>query len=326
MLGCRHRLLAVWASMVFGAGTAAAAEEKQPPYELSYEAAEGCPSEAAFRADVLQHVHDTSGAAGAKVALRIEKQPAGFRGELLATDEEGHVGRRAIDGAKCAEVAHALAFLAGLAIELGGRLEEPSPAAAPAPAPRPVAPPAAPRQPPPPAAKAYPPAVAIVASGELRGGLAPSVRPAGALAVEIEDPRPRLFAPSARLTLVGTASELENEYGSASLAFFGGRIDACPLKLGSGRFVLRTCVAVEIGYVWADSHAATNPVDAGQLWPSGEAMLRLKLMVAAGFFVESSVAVAFSFLRPKYYFEPDRTLYEVPVVTGRGSLGVGYRF
>jgi hypothetical protein len=38
------------------------------------------------------------------------------------------------------------------------------------------------------------------------------------------------------------------------------------------------------------------------------------------------VAVAFSFLRPKYYFEPDRTLYEVPVVTGRGSLGVGYRF
>ena len=154
------------------------------------------------------------------------------------------------------------------------------------------------------------------------------MRPAGALAVELADTHPRLFAPSVRVTLTGTGSELANEYGSASLVFFGARADACLLKvgLGEGRLVLRPCVAVEIGYVWADSHAPTNPVDGGQLWPSAEAMLRLRFKVAGGFFVESSVAAAVSFLRPRYFFEPDRTLYEVPAVTGRGSLGLGYGF
>jgi hypothetical protein len=304
--------------------------ETAPPYLLSYEATEGCPPEAAFREDTLAHVHDTSGSAGAKVAVRIEATEGGFRGELVATDYEGNEGRRSIDGATCANVAHALAFLAGLAIELGGHLEKAEPAPPPTPPPQaaPAPPPVvAPRVQPPPAAPqshALDASAAILA--DLRTGLAPEVRPALEVAADLEDRRAGPVRHAYRLAVVGALSELAGSGGTASLTYLAGRLEGCPLRFGGARLGLGTCLAFEIGYVWAESHATTNPRNNGQVWPTGEASLRLKYVVSGGLFLEADVGVGVPMIRPQYFFQPDRVLYQVPAVTLRAALGVGYRF
>jgi hypothetical protein len=173
-----------------------------------------------------------------------------------------------------------------------------------------------------------PPALAasVVLSGELRGGLAPLPRPAVGLAIDVEDTRVRLFSPSARVAVVASESQLGSSQGSAGLVFLGGRIEACPLRWGTGRVALRPCLGFEIGNVWAKSHTSTNPQDATQVWPSGEGLLRLRWVLFRGFFLESSLGAGLSFLRPRYFFRPNQTLYAVPVITGRGAVGAGYRF
>lgn len=300
------------------------------PYDLQYEGPPSCPSAAAFRDDALSHVHDTSGAAGARVAVRIDGEASGFHGELSATDTEGHVGHRSIDGTTCEDVAHALAFLAGLAIELGGRLAEPEPPAkaeppsTAAPPPTRIALPAPPPLPVPPPPRHA--AFSILALGELRTGLAPVPRPAGEIAFGVEDSRERVLAPSLRVAIVGAQSELDASDGSATLRYLAGRAEGCPLRWGTRRIELRPCVAVEVGYVWAESHAAKNPRNAGQVWPSGEASLRLNLRISGGLFLEPDVAVGVPFLHPRYFFEPDQVLYQVPSITFRAALGLGYRF
>ncbi len=329
MLRHPRRLVVCACATALGCFGATSASAEQPAaYELRYEPAEGCPADAPFRDDVLAHVHDTSRSAGARVAVRIEAQASGFHGELVATDDEGHEGRRSLDGATCADVAHALAFLAGLAIELGGHLEKseepPKPVAPPPPAPPPPKP--APAPPPPKPVEPHGSDISVAALGELRTGLAPALRPALALAFDIEQRRRRVLTHAYRLAVVGATSELARSDGSASLRYLAGRAEDCPLRLDDARLVVRACFAFELGYVWAKSHATTNPRDQGQLWPSAEALVRVKYGIVGGLFAELDVAGGVPILRPRYYFEPDRVLYEVPVLTAQGGLGLGYRF
>src|SRR4051812_29235729 len=93
------------------------------PYELSYAAPPGCPTEAEIVAEVHANVHDAASGAGARIALTIAEHGAAFVGELVAFDPSGKHGRRTIQGSTCSDVGKTLAFLAALAIELGGRVE-----------------------------------------------------------------------------------------------------------------------------------------------------------------------------------------------------------
>jgi hypothetical protein len=171
------------------AGAAAAADTDT--YQVKYQGNAGCPSEEDVQADVAAHVRDLSRANGVRIRLRVSREPAGFSGELVSTDAAGFEGMRRIEGRTCTEVAHALAFLAALAIELGGRVEpsmatpsEVAPPLAPEPAARDVARPAE---------GAPSPWVSLVALGELRGGLAPSARPSLAVGIDVALARPKLF-------------------------------------------------------------------------------------------------------------------------------------
>jgi hypothetical protein len=164
------------------------------------------------------------------------------------------------------------------------------------------------------------------ALGEVRTGLTPEVRPALQVALDLESRHPHLLAHAYRLGVVGAVGELQGAGGTATLRYLAGRIEACPLRFGETRLVFRACLAFELGYVWAESHAATNPHDEGQVWPTGEALVRAKYTVTGGFFVEADVGAGVPMLRPKYFFEPNQVLYEVPVVTARAALGLGYRF
>src|SRR5204863_289045 len=83
------------------------------------------------------------------------------------------------------------------------------------------------------------------------------------------------------------------------------------------RLIARACLAFELGSVWAESHAATNPRDEQQIWPTAETLVRVKYAVLGGLFLEADVGVGVPVLRPRYFFEPDQVLYEVPAVAAR---------
>ena len=275
-------------------------------------------------------MRDAESGDGARIALTIARDGAGFTGELVALDRSGKQGRRSLRGESCAEVSQTLAFLAVLAIELGGRVEPEPVAAAPA-ATAPPPPPVTPAKPAPrrqPMSKPAPERTwrlsALVGAG-LRGGLAPSVRPAAELGFDAGATRPKGFSPSARALIVGSLSRIEHSAGAAKLSLLAGRIEGCPLRFGSSAVGFRPCLGVELGAVFA-----RGEIEGGRSvvepWGSAETSLRVETWLLPQLLLELSGAAVVPFFHTHYFFVPDQVIYTVPGVTGRAGLAVGYRF
>src|SRR5882724_1185727 len=208
-----------------------AAPNEPAPFELSYRAPAECPDEATFRADLAKHVRDTSRAAGTRLALAIAEHDTGYHGVLVALDSSGRQGTRRIEGKTCAEVAQALAFLARMVIELGGLVDAKAPPALALPVP--PAKIVVPNLRPQPAVRKplSRVRVSVVLLGGARGGFAPDLRPTGELGVDV-GASPAVWSPAVRLAGFAGSSELGSLGGSASLRFFGARLELCPLRLG----------------------------------------------------------------------------------------------
>jgi hypothetical protein len=297
------------------------------PYELSYAAPPGCPTETEIVAEVHANVHDAASGAGARIALTIAEQGAVFVGELVALDPSGKQGRRTIQGSTCSDVGKTLAFLAALAIELGGRVEAEEDTAPATQAPE------VPVKPPKPAepnrrASTMPRdawRLSLLLGAGLRGALAPSLRPSAEAGLDFGQPAPRVLAPAIRATLVGSLSRISRRDGIAKLSFLAGRFEGCPLRLGSRTVAVRPCVGVELGAVFA-----SGELDGGrsvvQRWGSSEASLRLETWLAPQVFIEIEGALVVPFFRTRYFFVPDRLVYVVPALTARAALVTGFRF
>ena len=286
------------------------------PYAVSFTGGDGCPREDDVRADVAAHVHDASRTAGARVELRVTGAGGRFTGELVATDAAGNSGRRALDGESCAEVAHALAFLAGMALELGGRLEVPAAAA------------------PPPAAtlrstawvpERTGPAFAGLAALGVRGGIAPGLRPAGEIGVELTSPRAGWWAPAVRVTAVMGQGRADGAGAPLALLLTGGRLQFCPVRVGRGRFEGRPCVAGELGAVRATSDGALGGGSDTFLWGAGEASLQARWWATPELFVDVGGGALFPAVRTRYTAGPGAITYVVPAVTSRVVVAVGLR-
>jgi hypothetical protein len=307
------------------AGTARA---EPPPYDLAYAAPPGCPPEKEVFAEVRANVPDAASGDGARIALTIVQNGDTFTGELVALDRAGREGRRSIQGPTCSDVSQTLAFLAALAIELGGRVEEEAaPSAAPS-APTPTA--SGPKSAPPraPAALAAPEGTwkwAGVLAGGVRGGLAPSVRPSAELGVDFGATGGGLLTPALRATLVGALSRISHSAGTAELTLLAGRFEGCPLRFGGRAIGLRPCAGIEWGAVFAHGEVAGGR-SVVEPWGGAEAGLRLEAWLSRRFFLELSAAAVVPFFRTRYFFVPERIIYTVPAVTGRAGLGLGFRF
>lgn len=299
------------------------------PYELSYAAPPGCPTETEMVAEVRANVHDAASGAGARIALTIAEHDAVFVGELVAFDPSGKHGRRTIQGSACSDVGKTLAFLAALAIELGGRVEaEPDAAPPAAEAPRVQVNPPKPVKP---SRRASSPIardawkLSVLVGAGLRGALAPSLRPSAEAGLDFGQPAARLLAPAIRATLVGSLSRISSRDGIAKLSFLAGRFEGCPLRFGSRRVAVRPCVGVELGAVFA-----SGELDGGrsvvQRWGSSEASLRLETWLAPQVFIEIEGAFVVPFFHTHYFFVPDRVVYTVPAFTARAALVTGFRF
>jgi hypothetical protein len=319
-------LLTAGLTAVVGPGRAGPREDAA--FVLTYEAPAGCPGEATFDADVAEHAGDRTRAAGIRVDVAIEERQKVYVGRLVAFDDSKRRSSRQIEGMTCSEVAHALAFLASLVIELGGRLEpETSPVPGPAPAPPPaVAPPPGPvRAGSLDAMSARRIDVSLILLAGAVGGFGPLVRATGELGVEISA-RPAILAPALRLVGFGGDSFLEGPGGSAALWFAGARLELCPLRFGNEAIALRPCAGGELGDVHAQGQTAFEPRTLNEPWASVEVTLRAQWFVRKAFFVELSGGPVMPLTRTHYYFEPDQTLYVVPQLTARGAAGLGVTF
>jgi hypothetical protein len=280
-------------------------------------------------AEVRANVHDAASGEGARIALTIVESGATFVGELVAFDRSGKQGRRTIQGPTCSDVGKTLAFLAALAIELGGRVEAEPDLAVPV-----AQAPAVQVNPPKPAKPSLRPSapiprdawkLSVLLGAGLRGALAPSLRPSGEASLDFGQLAARVLAPAIRATLVGSLSRISRRDGIAKLSFLAGRFEGCPLRFGSRAVALRPCVGVELGAVFA-----SGELDGGrsvvQRWGSSEASLRLETWLAPQVFIEIQGAFLVPFFHTRYFFVPDRIVYAVPALTGRAALVTGFRF
>jgi hypothetical protein len=289
------------------------------PYQLHYDAALGCTSEAEVRDEVAANVHQPAQGVGVTVSLSIKGAAGAYAGELVVVDRNGRRGRRELSAATCDEVAHALAFLAGLAIDLGGRVDDESPEPPPSAPPPPPPPPPAPPLP-------KPLVVSLTLAGGLRGGVGPSLQDALELGVGL-GARRLAFEPTVRFGIGASAGRGSNRFGSVELLLATARVEGCPLWFGSASVGLRPCAGLEAGAAFAQSRVARDPKNPVDPWIAVDASLHLEWRPTRAFFVDLAAAVVVPLLRTTYYFElPERVLHETPAIASRLALGVGVRF
>ncbi len=305
--------------LLLWAAGAQADPPQNPSIALTYKAAAGCPDETEFRADASSHVRNEPLTSSVHLDVNIEQRDPGFVGTLLVLDVLGNQSSRRIYGRTCSDVAHALAFLTGLVVELGGLFGPKAPAEAPSSLPA-ISPQVAPVR-----VTSRSTETSFPLLVGLRGGFGPRPVLSIELGVEMGLLRGPL-SPSGRLSLFGGESVLSDAEGSASLQFGGARLDVCPWRLGTRALALRFCAGAEIGAVRAEGWIAVTPRTVTELWSSGETTLRLQWLATKSFFVELDGGPEITFVRPRYYFEPHSVLYDVPWLTARGAGGVGFLF
>jgi hypothetical protein len=326
----RLRLVAVgFAAMVVGVPRLLHAAE---PYVLSYEAPKGCPDQEKVRRDVADQVGDLAHAGEARVALRITMGTrGGFAGELVATDRDGLEGRRAIDGKTCAEVAQALAFLAALAIELGGRFDREPALAEQTPSPRPPAAatvPAPSRPHPARSQPTRPPSLdwTSIVVGQLRGGLSNVATPAGELGFGVGSARVGAWTPSIRASLLVGGGGIREGDSRVMTWLTSGRLEVCPLRLGRSRLEYRPCLAGELGSLSVHATSSAASSRSSNLWAAVEAGVRLRWVGGPSFFLELGVGTLLPLTRERHQMFINGIAYTVPGLTARGALAAGLRF
>jgi hypothetical protein len=96
------------------------------------------------------------------------------------------------------------------------------------------------------------------------------------------------------------------------------------VDLGSVRPSL--CAAVEGGPVFASGVDFEGAESQTRLWLGGGLLGRARWSVAGPAFAELEARAMFPFVRDRYFYRPDTTIYEVPAVTVAGAAAVGLRF
>jgi len=287
------------------------------PYAFGYAAPAGsaCPDEAAVARDVAAHVHDATRSGGARVDLRIRAEVAGFAGELVVTDRDGNQGRRRIDAGTCDELAHVLAFLASLALEMGGRLEPPVTAVF-------VPAAAAPTD----GFERRGAWIAAVAAAGIRGGVVEGVRPDGEIGVEWQARGAGWLAPAVRASVAMSQGRAAGADWRAGILLATGRLDACPIRLQVTRLEWRPCVGAELGGLRVDSDGATGASRGTQLWTAVDASLRTRWWTTQRVFVDGEVGMLFPLAPDATVIAAGQVARVAPPVAVRAVMAGGVRF
>jgi hypothetical protein len=336
-LGCLARRLLgsrasrdLWLVVPFGLpvlGTSTPARAGAGPTEeihLTYEAPEGCPSEAQFLEAVDQnggHLTRVGSERRARTFVVTIELARPAVGRLVIHNLDGRDAVRPIDGERCEDVVQSLAVLVALSLDPE----------------RPDSPP--PRLPPePPARKETSTEVAVPLPREgWRLGAEAHLGALGdgsvvwGLDVEALDDLPGAFAPSLRLGFERTlaSDSVGRAPGpTASVSRTLGRAEACPVrwKTTQRRWSPTTTVAAhlcargEVGVL--DVQPGDGKADVSRPWVATAGTLRLRATWSF-LFLDLEGGATFPLVRDRFFFEPATNVYEVPPIAAAFELGFG---
>jgi hypothetical protein len=337
--GRRMLQFAIGASLLAAARFASAERER---VVLRFHADSGCPSEEAFRDEVLSRTREIrfeSALPRRELEVSAGIVVSGAWGELRfhRPGEEGT--SRSIEGKTCAEVLSGLALITVLAIDPNAAAAlAPEPArATPAPppsfdAPTPAQPARADRSPAPMA-----PALSLgfdgIVTGEAFTPQSPTLTVDIAVAVQLTlqpDIRPSI-RPAVRLGgRLGTSLKVERGPGQAQFRTSTLSLEASPARLRLGPIEASGWAGFEWGQLIADGVSTRALAKQGQVSVPWLALLetaRFAVELGAGFHAELEIGLVEPLRRDRFFFDQPSTLvHAVPAVGALAGLGVGYRF
>jgi hypothetical protein len=345
----RHTCLAAALASLVG-GAVAWADDVGEPIRLEYVAADGCPDRASFEARVQAHttrarfVDDGQGRTF-ELRLGAGQSPGG---QMTVRRAGAGEGTRQVHASTCSEAADALALMVALAIDPSAVLVPPPATSASSPAPMPAAPwesaysvagppPAAPAVVPPAAPdrgetappSQAPPARSLSLGADLviAQGVAPTALVGASPFVGWRSVTRSAIAPSIRAAFLrASSSEVDVTGGSATFVWTVGSVDGCILSWPRGSARVLACARVEGGTLQGTGAKIPGAHSNTRTWLAAGPLARGEWDVLAPLFLEADVAALVHITADRFYFVPDTTVYEVPLVGIVASAGVGVHF
>jgi len=126
-----------------------------------------------------------------------------------------------------------------------------------------------------------------------------------------------LFAPASS-TAVDGASEV-------SVGWLAGRLDGCPFRavLADGDLRLSPCLGLDVGALEVEGIAAGASETHTRPWVAGLLLGRLAWTFAEPVVLEAQGGAVAPFVQDEFFFEPNTTAHQVPVLGGFFSGGIG---
>ena len=303
-----------------------------------YRSSEGCPDGAAFLGRLR------GAAAGAKLAgagdridfvVTLGTTGSESSGRLERQTHSGTVGVREIAAPSCEEIADVLALTLTLTLDSAAPAAGEHAKSDEAPAKRPAGaqpePGAAPhgtreRDADTPRSESAPPeppaSFSIGAQGGVLTHVVPALAPLGAAFVELEPNLPVLSRATLRLSLLGVLSERTSQ-PTLRMSLLAGRLEVCPLEVGSGALRARPCLGVDGGGVRAGSADITDDTGA---WGALAAHARVAWTLGPSFALEAQLGGVAPLIRYALRTrERGNELYRSAPVGLSGAAGLAFR-
>jgi hypothetical protein len=271
--------------------------------------------------------------ADAKAArsFNIDLVPSGeaYKGKLTVTTRDGSSASREVKAATCDQTAAALALVVAVAIDPQALLAPPPPKSEPPPPPPPPVVP--PETHPPDTGRVEKPHRATRVALGLRwdevSGITPLLRPVLRPFLEIVDDRPGVFVPALRLSFAWTRdARVGVTYGAADFSWYVGRVEACPLRVGSGAASLTWCATFDGGAVKVVGEDASASTARLRPWVSSGVSARGSVRLLRWVFAELELGAAAPWFKDRWVFADGSSIHTVPPVSVWTGAGLGCRF
>ncbi|MFO0741332.1 MAG: hypothetical protein U0270_35880 [Labilithrix sp.] len=348
-----------WTALAFAflAGSAWAQESAAVPTEplaLRYEAPPACPGASTFFAQLRARTARVRAPAEgeARARARRPRRPRRARVHQAPPLRGGRheQGPRVVEAVSCAEVVEALGLSAALAVDplastacrhlralglLPGRAFRRGPVGIPVSNERAGAvsrdrhdgPRSACAEP---AARARAPRPASGAGLAVEAAALSGLVPSGHVFAEVMlRDRAAIFAPSLRGSF-GRSLELDQElaFGSASLSWTVGALDACPLRVHlASNFALHPCAGFTAGVVSTRAGGGVvNARDPSRPWAALDLHGRLAWEPVGFLAIEMEAGAMAPLYREQFFFLPNFDVYQAPIIGLFGRAGASVRF
>jgi hypothetical protein len=247
-------------------------QESRPVF-IWYRSGGECPDGEAFLAKLSGKVDEARiAAAGDPIDFVVTLGSLGKRsnGRLERETSQGKVAIREIDSENCAEVAEALALSLALAIDPGEKPadpEEPPIDEKPRTAPAPITSSRDPKLDRAPSRRSESASWWVGAQGSVASAIAPSLLPGGLVFVELERSRASVLPGSSlRVGAMGRFGTVMTNVGDVRYRLVGGRIDACPLRIGSELLAVKPCAGFDLGQLRVEGVEHDSGLTDTALW------------------------------------------------------------